>query len=165
MRFTAAFLGVLLAVSAPLAGAETFTDDKILDGLNFSAEERERLARGEIVAFSGEAYESTPRELAADATVLVHRSMDDILEAIKEVPSIIPQKYLVEYLDVSGPEDFAGVHYNQDELAHADELLKAKVGKDFNFSNEEIGVLRKHGAGAGTPSSDSKLRHRQCGIF
>ncbi len=133
-------LFVLLFLAAPL-GAQTLTGDMILDGLHVSAGERARLEEGEVLAFDGEEYESSARELAADATVLVNKSLDEVLAQIGDVPTIIPQKYLVDYVDIESEADFGKVRFDDAEYEHADNLLKAKYGKNFNLSKRELQLL------------------------
>jgi len=123
--------------------AETLTGDMILDGLGVSEVERIRLENGEVLAFDNEAYESNARELAADATILVDHPMSEVLEQIKDVPTIIPQKYLVEYQDITTTADFAGVHYTESEYEEADALLNAEAGKDLNLSKAELAKLKQ----------------------
>ncbi len=148
MRLIIICITLALTLDAALADDHMLTGEMILDGLDMSPEERRRLAAGEVVAMDGEDWESTPRELAADATVLVHKSLDDVLEQVREVPSIIPQKYLIEYGDIDADTAFDGVGYTLDEYEHADNFLQAKVGKEFNLSNEEVAEIRRFAAGA-----------------
>lgn len=138
----------ILILSAPGAQAETLTGDMILDGLNVSDSDRARMERGEVLAFDGEAYESNARELAADATILVDQPMLEVLEKITDVPTIIPQKYLVEHQEISSPADFVGVLYTEAEYAEADKLLKAKASKEFNLSKAELAKLKQLNATA-----------------
>ena len=133
-----------------VAQAETLTGDKILEGLDVSEAERARLLNGEVLAFDGEAWESTSRELAADATILVHRSMHEVLEQITEVPTIIPQKYLIEYQDIASVADFDTPAYTSEEYDHANDFLKAKAGKDFNLSKSELQIVKAANARAKT---------------
>ena len=145
MKTLCTLFAITLLASAGLR-AETLTGEMILDGFDVSERDRAALQNGEVLAFDGEEYESTARELAADATVLVDSSIAEILDQVDDVPSIIPDKYLIEFVDVSSPADFEQVAFSDGEFDEADALLKARAGKDFNFSDGElqrIGALNK----------------------
>ena len=68
----ARLLGML---SAGLVHAATPTGEEILDGLNASDKELARLDQGEVINFSGEAWEQTKRELAADSVVVINKPL------------------------------------------------------------------------------------------
>lgn len=142
------FACTILVALCAAATAETLTGGMILDGLGVGERDRDRLVEGEVLAFDGEAWEQTARELSADATVLVNRPLADVLEQVQEVPTIIPQKYLLEHREISGNADFADVGFTAEEYEHADALLNAKVGKKFNLSKAEVAELRRIGASA-----------------
>lgn len=135
---------VALATALVLANATAAaqTADEIVDGLHMSEAQRRQLESGDIVTFSGEPYENTRRELAADATVLVQQSLDQVLAQIESVPSIIPAKLLIDYADIDSAADFDEVEFTPDEYDEANRLLNAKVGKHFNLSREETQKLR-----------------------
>ena len=147
MRTFACTLLIFIA-SSPFA--ETLTGQDVLDGLDVPESDREALESGEILAYDGEAYESNDRELAADAIVLVDRSLNEVVAEVRDVDSIIPLKYLIDHADVETVDDFARVGYSVDEIKEVDKLLNARRSKDLNLSDDEIAMLVQVGAGART---------------
>ena len=131
---------LLFFVATPLV-ADTLTGQDVLDGLDVSESDRRALEGGEILAYDGEEYEGNDRDLSADALVLVDQSLDEVVAHIRDVDSIIPQKYLVDQADIETLEDFAGISYTVDEIEEADKLLKAGRSKDLNLSDAEIAIL------------------------
>ncbi len=149
-------VSIVFLLAGATAGAETLTGADVVEGLDISDAEKRRLEAGEVLAMDGEPWENSARELAADAAVLVNRPLAEILEEVQEVPTIIPQKYLIEYHDIESADDFAAVAFAADEYEHADEFLKTKVGKDFNLSNEEVKAL--NAANASAKSREARLQ-------
>lgn len=137
MKTLCTLFAITLLASAGLR-AETLTGEMILDGFDVSERERAALQKGEVLTFDGEEYESTERELAVDATVLVDRSVTEILAQVRDVPSIIPKKYLIEFVDIESAADFEQLGFTDEEYKEADRLLEAKAGNDLNLSNEEL---------------------------
>jgi len=132
----------LLPGAGMVRAESTGTADKILSGLHLSDEQRAKLEAGDVLTFSGEPYEYTSRELAADATVVVRRSIDEVLARIESVPSIIPIKLLKDFGEIRSVTDFADVGFTDDEYDEAIRFLKAKRGKDYNLSDDELQKLR-----------------------
>ena len=140
--------GVLITLIASPAFADTLTGQDVLDGLDVPEADRQALESGEILAYDGEDYENTDRELAADAIVLVDRSLSEVVAQIRDVDSIIPVKYLIDHADVETLDDFANVRYTVDEIKEVDKLLNAKRSKDLNLSDDEIAMLGQIGTSA-----------------
>ena len=134
---------LVLLLFAVATAADAPTGQEIIDKLDYSPDERQRLESGEVLAFSGEPYENTPRELAADASVIVARSLDDVLQQIESVPSIIPAKLLIEHGDIGSSDDLDNVGFTLEEYDEASKLLDAKAGKSYNLSNGELEMLSK----------------------
>ena len=143
-----AFSGALFILIASPLVADTLTSEEVLDGLDVSESDRRALESGEILAYDGEDYEGNDRDLSADALVLVDRSLDEVVAHVRDVDSIIPQKYLVDHADIETLEDFATVGYTAAEIEEADKLLSAKRSKDLNLSDGEIAMLAQARAGA-----------------
>ncbi len=125
------------AVHAQVDGSQ------LLDGYAVTAAERARLENGAVLAFSDGEYESTKRELSADAMVLVDSNFSDVLEVLTESATLIPSHVMLDHAVISSEADFAGVKFTEAEFREVEDLFEAKPGKDFNFSNEEYAFLRQ----------------------
>ena len=91
----------LVLCTLPLSATQAETDSsEILEGLHVTPAEIARLENGEILAFSDEAYESTKRELAADAMVVVGSDLTVVLEALRESTTLIPTKVLLDHAEI-----------------------------------------------------------------
>ena len=123
------------AVSAPING------EQVLQGLNVSEAEVEQLNRGDTLAFSDETYESTARELAADAIVLVKTDLNAVARALSGSVTLIPNKIILDHAEISSIQDFSNVLFDAKEMDEVKKLIKAKPGKDFNFSTNEHEML------------------------
>ena len=66
------------------ASAEEFSAKDVLISLDISEKDIKKLEDGEVVTFSGEDYEQSKRELASDATVLINKSLDTVLERLNK---------------------------------------------------------------------------------
>lgn len=140
MRITTS---LLLLLVAGVCHADGITGQEVLDGLGVPQKDRRELEEGRVLAYDGEDYEGSNRELAADAIVLIDKSLDDVVEQIGEVGSIIPTKYLIEYHDIESIDDFAEVGFTIDEIEEADKLLGARRGKSLNLSDAELAMLSR----------------------
>lgn len=138
-RISAAILA--LVVAAPL-NAQDVDGAKVLDGLGATADDIAQLEGGEIIAYSDEAYESTPRELSADAVMLIDTDLDAIVEALVDAVTVIPTKLMIDHSEISSEADFANVAYTEDDIDEVEELFKLKPGKDFNLSPAEFEILK-----------------------
>ena len=128
----------LLAVSqTAIEGAQ------VLEGLSVTPEEVDKLESGEILTFSDEAYESTKRELAADAVILVKSDLDAVAAALSEEATIIPSHRVIDFALIKSEADFSGVGFTEAEYSEVKKLLAAKPGKDINFSDSEYALLRQ----------------------
>ena len=114
----------------------------MLEGLNVSASEIEGLEQGDILSFSDEAYESTARDLAADAVVLVDTDAEAVIKMLEGAVSVLPDKKVLDHSEIRGETDFEKVAYNESEYDEVSRLFKAKPGKDFNFSAAEYKLLK-----------------------
>ena len=108
-----------------------------------SPAEMESLERGEILTYSDEAYEFTQRQLSADSMLKVNASMDAIMKALQDDPTLIPNDVTTAHAVINSEADFDGVEYGPDELKEVDRLFEAKPGKDLNFSDSEYATLQK----------------------
>ena len=135
-------LAVLVLVFATPLNAQNADVAKVLDGLGATADDITQLESGEIIAYSDEAYESTPRELSADAVMLIDTDLDAIVAALVDAVTVIPTKLMIAHSEISGEVDFADVAYTEDDIDEVEELFKLKPGKDFNLSTAEFEILK-----------------------
>ena len=148
MPFRIRHLLLFTLLSSSASFGQELTGQEILDGLNVPEKDRQTLADGGVLAYDGEEYENTARELAADAMVLVNKSLDTIQAQIQDVPTIIPEKYVESFADIHSLDDFGGVVFDDDDYDEVERLLKARPGKNFNFSEEEFAALAEFQARA-----------------
>ena len=141
-------IALSFVLCANCAVADSLTGKEVLDALAIPEDHRQQLEGGGVLAYDGKQYEGTDRELAADAIILIDKSLDEVMAEIREVGSIIPIKYLVEYHEITSFEDFDGVAFSNDDIKEADRLLGAKRSKNLNLSDEEIALLNKAGSEA-----------------
>ena len=71
------------------ASSVDFDGARVLEGLSVSASEIEDFEQGEILSFSDEAYESTARDLAADAVVLVDTDAEAVIKLLEGAVSVM----------------------------------------------------------------------------
>ena len=138
-----AALVLLYALQLPTANAEA-DGSQILEGLHVTPEEVERLENGAIIAFSDEAYESTKRELSADAVVLVESDLTEVLNTLRANTTLIPTKVILGDADINSDQDFANVRYEESEFKEVERLFEARPGKKYNFSDSEYETLQNH---------------------
>ncbi len=134
----------LIAITAlPIAGAAQSIDGaEVLNGLGIPAADVAKLEQGGILAYSDEEYESTRRELAADAIVLVDTDLGAVERTLGEAVTVIPAKVMLEHAEISSEADFSAVEFTEGDIDEVDKLIDAKRGKDFNFSDSEYELLR-----------------------
>lgn len=137
-------LVAVICVSFPLhAHADDIDGAKVLDGLGATADDIQELEGGDIVAYSDEAYESTPRELSADAVMLIDTDLGAIERALRDAVTVIPTKLMIAHAEISGEADFDTIAYTEDDIDEVKKLFKLRPGKDFNFSAAEFELLQK----------------------
>ena len=129
-------------ISASSASSVDFDGARVLEGLNVTATEIEDLEQGGILSFSDEAYESTARDLAADAIVLVDTDAEAVIKLLEDAVSIVPDKKVLDHSEIKSEADFERVSYAESEYDEVSRLFKAKPGKDFNFSAVEYKLLK-----------------------
>ena len=144
-RQSMGFIGICLAwCFSSLSLAQTGSDGaQVLKALSVSSAEIDQLESGEVLTFSDQAYESSKRELAADAIILIDSDLNAIAAALTEDATIVPSNKIIESGIVRSEADFSGVSFTAAEYDEVQELFKAKPGKDHNFSNSEYALLRQ----------------------
>jgi hypothetical protein len=134
---------VMTAGTQPLF-AEELDGKAILEALNVSKSDVKKLEDGEVVTFSGEPYEQSKRELASDATVLINKTVDEVLVEINEQASLIPKSVTQGYQDIESEADFADIAFNiesQREMKEVALLYSLKKGEDYNLTLAEYATL------------------------
>ena len=130
-------LTCISVVHAQVDGAQ------VLKGLGVSPDEVAQLEDGGILTFSDEAYESTKRELAADAMVLIQIDLETVVKLLVEEPTIIPTNKVLDHSEINSAADFAGIVYTDAEIDEVRDLIRAEPGKKYNFSNSEYALLQE----------------------
>ena len=134
----------ILTVSPMLSNAQEANAKEIIDGLEITAKEWEKLRQGDAVTISGEDWEQSDRELALDSVILVDQPLDAVLAKTLNDVSLIPQKEIRDAGELTGEGDFAGVKFDvasSNDVTEAKKLLAAQAGKSFNFSKREISEI------------------------
>ena len=117
------------------------TGQQVLQGMGIAQSEIDQLESGNILAYSDAEYESTNRELAADAIALVDSDLSAVREALQGATTLIPTKDTIDLAEIKSTADFAGIEYVDDEFEEVERLFGAKPGKKFNFSAAEYAML------------------------
>ena len=131
---------VLCTLSLSATQAETDSSE-ILEGLHITPAEIGRLENGEILASSDEAYESTKRELSADAMAVVGSDLTVVLEALRESTTLIPTKVMLDHAEILTEADFADVKFTETEFGEVETLFGTKPYKKLNLSGSENAML------------------------
>jgi hypothetical protein len=145
----------LVSLALPIASADEVIDgEALISAFDLSATEVKKLDSGEVVNFSGEPFESSKRELASDATVVIHQPLDVVLSNIKETTSLIPSRKILAHAEINSVDDFARVAYENTDRDYTEvkRLFAAKPGDDYNFSAGEyvwLDAKLAEGRGAG----------------
>jgi len=136
----------ILSVSPILSIAQEAKSKEIIDGLELTEKEWEKLRRGEVVTISGEDWEQTDREMAFDSAILVGQQLETVLAKTLYATSLIPKKEIRDAGKLTGEGDFAGAKFDvasSRDVTEAKKLLAAQPGKSFNFSKREISEISK----------------------
>lgn len=133
---------ILLLVLVSTGHAEV-DGPKILAGMSVSPSEISQLENGAMLTFSDEAYESTNRELSADAMILVQSDLATIVKAIIKEPTLIPSHVVIGHAEIKSEADFSGMGFTDTEYGEVKKLFKAKPGDDLNFSASEYALLKR----------------------
>jgi len=134
---------IFIVTLLPAAVCADMDSAELLKGFGLTPGEIERLENGEVLAYSDEEFEFSKRELSADAIVHVDTDHAAVLRAMQEDATLIPVKLLMEHTRVFSEADFDNVNFTEGEYGEVEDLFKAKPGKEFNFSNDEIAMLQQ----------------------
>jgi hypothetical protein len=149
---------LLAMLSVGLVQAATPTGEEILKGLNASPKEVAKLDQGGVVNFSGESWEKTKRELAADSVVVINKPLKDVLEKTLDDASLVPANKILDSGDIRTLEDFSGIVFTADDRdkKEAERILSAKTGKDLNLSKDEIRQIQSRAGKLKRDAPDSE---------
>ena len=137
VMLVAASIVLALPAHAQMSGSD------LLEGFGLSPGEIERLEEGEVLAYSDEEFEFSKRELAADAMVHVDTNHEAVLRSMQEDATLIPVKLLMQHTLIHSEADFDSVAFTEEEFEEVEKLFGAKVGKEFNFSNDEYALIQQ----------------------
>jgi len=138
---TVNLVSAVLFAMLSIANAQGVDGPSILQGLNTSDRDIRNLEQGGVLVFDSTPYENSPRDLAADAAVLVDSELHDVLSHFETNISFVPNDEMLAHAEIRSDEDFAGVMYNADDYEEVEKLVAARRGKDFNFSDEEYAQI------------------------
>lgn len=142
------------------AGAEELDGKSVLEALSVEPDDIQKLEDGEVVAFSGEPYEQSKRELASDAVVLINKGLDTVLAEINEQASLIPRKVMLGYQDIGSEADFDAIGFDINEERDVEEvetLFKLKKPGDYNLTSKEFETLKSSLDSARSGSLEEKM--------
>lgn len=143
-RLSRYFFSILLLTGTLFLGSAQAEVDgvEVAKDLGLSAKEIERLESGEILSFSDAGYENTKRELAADAIVLVKKSLDEVYAELTETTTLMPGELLKDHALIVSDDDFDKLVYTDEDYKEVEKLFDAEPGDDFNFSASEYSMLK-----------------------
>ncbi len=151
-------LAVMLTVSPILTNAQETKGQEVIDGLEITPKEWEKLRQGDAVTITGKDWEQTDREFAVDSVILVDKPLDAVLAETLDEVSLIPQDKILDFGKLTGEGDFAGVDFDvavEKDVSEAKKFLAAKAGKSFNLSHREIAEISQLAATVKRGSPDS----------
>lgn len=135
-------LSVGLLLSATALGQAVKGSD-VLQGLGASEQDIQDLESGGVLVYDSKPYENTPRDLAADAAVLINSELADVVEHLEANVSFVPNDEMLAHAEILSDADFAGVEFTVEDYEEVESLISAKRGKDFNFSDDEYAYITK----------------------
>jgi len=140
MKIIAFLTGLLLIPACFAADTEGRT---IMDELNMSAKEVQKLESGEVLTKLASEYEQSPRELAIDATVLIRKPLSELAAESEDDITLVPGKLILDSSEVLGEDDFAGVEFSAEEAEEARTWLNAEFGDDLNVGREDLAIIER----------------------
>jgi hypothetical protein len=102
------FLVGTLAMSPMPTSAQETKGQEVIDGLEITPKEWEKLRQGDAVTITGKDWEQTDREFAVDSVILVDKPLDAVLAETLDEVSLMPQDKILDFGKLSGEGDFAG---------------------------------------------------------
>jgi hypothetical protein len=127
----------LVALTLPSSGAPP-TADEIFQTLGYSAAERERLQRGEIVSHA--VGELSDEELALTMAVIAPAPLERLLDLATSDQIIRANRDIIAFgrLKSSDEASFASVGFDASEGAEVRALIEAAPGSKLNLGDGEI---------------------------
>lgn len=138
-------LGLLTDLVTPglAPAAETPVVNEIQELLPISADQRRRLARGEIVSYA--VSENSERELAVGFAMIVPVPMRELAEYLASGQLIAQDDSIADFAAVPDEPpagNLLGPRFSRGERDEAETLLAASPGTRFNLSLTELEALR-----------------------
>jgi len=149
---------VMLAMAPILTNAQESKGQEVIDGLEVTPKEWEKLRQGDAVTITGEDWEQTDRELAVDSVMLVDKPLDVVLAETLGAVSLISQDKILTVGNLTGEGDFSNVEFdveNSKDVGEAKKFLAAKPGKSLNLSKREIADISELAAALKRNSPDA----------
>ena len=160
----------LITMSASLAQANSVSGKQLLQGFEVDEGEIQQLESGEVITKLASEYEQSPRELAIDATVIIRKPLDELVEESEDDISLVPGKLILDSGEVTSEEDFDGIEFASDERGHKEAALwlNAKPGDDLNLGKQDLEIIARVKSNRdgrsdpelGTAAVREVLRHR-----
>jgi hypothetical protein len=149
---------VMLAMAPILTNAQQTKGQEVIDGLEITPQEWEKLRQGNALTITGEDWEQTDRELAVDSVILVDKPLAAVLAETLDEVSLMPQEKILAVGNLTGEGDFTGVEFdvaNSKDVSEAKKFLAAKPGKSLNLSKPEIAEISQLAAALKRNSPDA----------
>lgn len=130
-------------------------------------EDKAELLAGEVISFSRPKQETDDAGLAVSLAVMVPASLEKTLTTLSTLSVNDDPEARRQLHEITGKiqgnglsKVFSELKFDADEGAEVKRLLSAKAGDDFNFSNEELGWLRKASAESNQVQSAASVMRR-----
>ena len=133
-----------LVLSGPVLEASALpTADEVLQELQISDSDRQRIREGEIVTWT--ATEGSERELALGMALLVKTNTENLTSLFREAATFMNIKVIRAFGKIGNEgtlADFAGVMLAPNGENEARRYLEAKPGYDLNLDVKEMAAFR-----------------------
>jgi hypothetical protein len=138
------FIVLLLGVSVSLVClAASPTGEAVLKDLNMPEAEIRSLQSGEVVTRLASEYEKSKRELAIDATIVIDKPLDILLEQAEDSITLVPDKIVLSSAEITSEADFAAAGFTAGEADEAVRVLKAKRNDALNLGERDLAIIQK----------------------
>lgn len=121
--------------------AETPLGKTLLEGLDVDQKEITELESGEVLTKLASEYEQSPRELAIDATVIINRPLQELIEESEDAITLVPGKLILDSGELRGEADFHLVGFSEDEAEEAARWLNAEPGDELNLGERDLDII------------------------
>jgi hypothetical protein len=137
-------IALLLGVSvSSLCLAVSPTGEVLLKDLNMPEAEIRSLESGEVVTRLASEYEQSKREMAIDATIVINKPLDVLLEQAEDQITLVPDKIILASAEITSEADFAAVGFTAGEADEAARVLNAKRNDALNLGEKDLAIIKK----------------------